>query len=412
MKVYIETYGCAANKSDSEIMSGILIRDGHKIVNSTADADAIIINTCIVKHTTEEKIKFRIKKLKEEFPNKRIIIAGCMVTGEPELAKSFNLPTIGPSSISDISKIVSGELFTSTSSFAEKPILPYAGKKPVRIVEISQGCLGNCSYCITKFARGRQISYKPESILKAVKNAVVSGYKEIWITSQDNSSYGIDIGTNLAELLKKISDIDGDFKVRVGMMNPAFLNDIGNLIEVFKSDKIFKFAHIPVQSGSDRILKLMKRGYTVDDFIGISKDFQKIGATLWTDVIVGFPTESEDDFSDTLEMLKKVRPDFTNISRYSNRPGTKAKKMKQVPTEIKKERSRVASKLVNKISYEKNMEWVGWKGEIIIDEFSHKNYIGRNFAYKPVSVDGEYELGSKVNVKIVKAYTTHLEGAL
>ncbi len=408
MKVYIETYGCAANRNDSEIMAGLLMERGHEMTSDPSTAEVIIVNTCIVKHTTEEKIKSRIRALKKLYPSKRIIIAGCMVTGEPEIAKGFVLPMIGPRSISKVSDVVEGKIHAALNEWSEKPTLPSKSRFPIKIIQLSEGCLGNCSYCITKFARGRLKSYKPEVVVDAVKKAVTHGYKEIWLTSQDNSSYGMDIGTNLHELLERILSVEGDFKIRVGMMNPAFLKDFD--VEIFKDERVFKFVHIPVQSGSNRILGLMKRGYTVEEFEKVVKSFRKIpGITLWTDVIVGFPTETEEEFNETVELIKRIKPDFVNVSRYSNRPGVEARKLKQIPTEVKKERSRLMSKLVDQIAFEKNRSWIGWEGEILIDEYAHGNFIGRNFAYKPVVLE-DGELGATVNVKIVDAAATHLKG--
>ena len=290
---------------------------------------------------------------------------------------------------------------------------------PIWIIQLSEGCLGKCTYCITRFARGKLKSYKPKSIIKSVRTAISKGFKEIWLTSQDNSSYGLDIGTNLAELLKEILKIDGDYKIRIGMMNPMFLKNSSNLIDIFKDERIFKFVHIPVQSGSNKILKLMKRGYTVEEFEHIVKSFRKNpNMTIWTDIIVGFPTETEEEFQMSVELLKRIKPDYVNVSRYSNRPGTEAKKMKQVPTEIKKERSRIMSKLVNQIAFEKNKKWINWNGKILIDEYNEKkkNFIGRNFAYKPVILDNnsnhKISLGSKINVKIVDSASTYLKGIL
>ncbi len=416
MKVYFETYGCAANKNDSEIMKGILYEKHHEIVKSPKDADAIIVNTCIVKHTTEEKIKYRLNFLKKKYPKKRIIIAGCMVTGEPEIAKSFNLPMIGPHSLSKITDIVEGKSNYETKEWIEKPTFPMKPKYPIWTIQISEGCLGNCTYCITKFARGRLKSYKPESIVNSVKRAVSSGFKEIWLTSQDNSAYGLDIGTNLAELLKKILKVEGDYKIRVGMMNPMFLKESDSLIEVFKDERVFKFIHIPVQSGSNRILTLMKRGYNVEDFENVVRNFRKIkNITIWTDIIVGFPTETDEDFEMSMNLIKKMKPDYVNVSRYSNRPGTEAKKMKQIETEIKKERSRLMSKLVNQTAFEKNSAWKSWSGKILIDEYNSlkKNFIGRNFAYKPIILNEDNKklsLGEEVDVKIVDTSSTYLKG--
>ncbi len=284
----------------------------------------------------------------------------------------------------------------------------------VGITEIASGCLGACAYCIVKFARGNLKSRKIEEILKEIENSLKDGCKEIWITSQDCGCYGLDIQMNLADLLRQIVEINGDFKIRVGMMNPNHMKPIlGELIEIYKNPKIYKSIHIPVQSGSDKILKSMRRGYKVKNFEKIVKEFRKIfpNITLSTDIIVGFPSEKESDFKETIEMIKRVRPDIVNISKFAPRPRTKAKRMKQLDNMVIKKRSKRLADLVRKIGMEKNKEWLSKECEILVTEKGkRKNQLmGRNEYYKPVIFEGKKNvMGKFLKVKITNFGLTHL----
>jgi MiaB/RimO family radical SAM methylthiotransferase len=192
------------------------------------------------------------------------------------------------------------------------------------------------------------------------------------------------------------------------MMNPVHTKQILNeLIKVYKNEKIFKFLHLPVQSGSDRILKLMNRGYNAEDFLEIAERFRKEfpQLTFITDIIVGFPSETDEDFKKTIELIEKIKPDIVNISKFGSRSGTEAAKMKQLDAKTVNGRSAVLHKIVKQISLEKNKEWIGWKGEILIDEIgSSGSFIGRNFAYKPIAIKTKENIfGNLIEVKILDA---------
>ncbi len=414
MKVYIETYGCSANFSDSEIMSGLLKEAGHELVDSEKKADAVILNSCYVKDPTERKMKKRIKKLK----NKKLIVAGCFPesdrAGIEEIAPSASL--IGPRNIQNIVEVVESDekIVELGGPGVEKSKLPKKRKNPVvNIVQINEGCLCECSFCITKHSRGRLQSYSIGAIINDVKKSLEEGCKEIWLTSQDTGAYGLDFNRNLAELLNKVSEIKGDFKTRIGMMNPIHaIRILPELIASYKSEKIFKFLHLPIQSGSDRILDKMKRGNSVQEFETIIEKFREAfpKLALSTDVIVGFPSETESDFQKTLDLIERIKPDIVNISRYGARPGTEAAEFEQISGWKKKERSRKLTKLVKKVGLEKNKEWLDWTGEILIDKKGKPgSWIGRNFAYKPIVVRSkENLLGKRLKIKIIKAKPTYL----
>ena len=421
-KIFIKTFGCSANYNNSEIMAGLLIEAGHRIINNPKDADLVIVNTCTVKLPTENKVKKSIREFLKS--KKKIIIAGCMPEVQKDVLKSIapNASFVGVHHTKEISstvdKVSNGSLVDLTGKRNETKLnLPVIRKnKIIQIIQISEGCNGVCTYCIVRLAKGKLFSYPEEEIIKQVKSAVKEGCKEIWLTSQDNSAYGQDINTNLVSLLKKIIDVKGDFKVRIGMMDPNNLMPIlDELITLIKSEKIFKFLHIPIQSGNDEILKAMKRSYTVNDFKKIIKKLRKEipEITISTDLICGFPGETEEKFNDSIKLMKEIKLDVLNISRFWPRPGTEATLMKnQVHGRITKKRSQILTKEFNKICTEKNKKWLNWEGEILVDEIGQEgSFIGRNYCYKPVVIQSkENILGKKVNVKIIKTTNHTLRG--
>jgi len=253
-----------------------------------------------------------------------------------------------------------------------------------------------------------------------VQSDFASGAKEFWITSQDTACYGREMQSNLTELLSTLDVLAGDFKVRVGMMTPNMVTDMQDkLISSFRSDKIFKFLHLPVQSGDNETLKFMRRFYTAEQFKHIVDAFRAEfpDLTLATDVIVGFPGETEEAFENTLELLKEVKPDVTNVSKFFARPKTAAAEIQDGLVdrlEIKR-RSTVAAALVKRISLERNQRWVGWVGEILVDEKGKVEgfWVGRNIAYKPIAVKSSSNLlGKTVRIKVLEASITYLKGMI
>ncbi len=427
MRIYIETYGCSNSQAESEIMAGLLEKAGFNIVNSVSFVDAIIINSCFVKTPTEQKILFRIRELAEKYPEKKLIVAGCMPEASPEKILNIapDVSLISTHHVTEIASVVSrameGERVEMIGKKKEvKLCLPRIRRNPiVGIVPIASGCNSFCAYCATHLAKGELFSYPKEMILKEIAEAVKSGCREIRLTAQDTAAYGSDSQesrTNIANLLNHIDKIQGKFFVRVGMMNPKnALPIIDNLIEAFRSDKVYKFIHIPVQSGSDLILKKMNRGYAAADFKKIVSTFRKAfpRIQIWTDIIVGFPGETEKYFSETFKLIEQIKPDYTNISQYGVREGTMAAKMKQVSSEVKKERSKAASELVRRIAAEKNKLWLNWSGEALVTERKENGWLARNFVYKPIIINtNEKLLGRFVKVKITAATQTTLIGEL
>ncbi|MBL7148014.1 MAG: tRNA (N(6)-L-threonylcarbamoyladenosine(37)-C(2))-methylthiotransferase [Nanoarchaeota archaeon] len=357
VKIDVIVYGCTASKDEGNIIKGLITKEGYKLTKYIKFADVIVIVSCIVKSQTESRIRAKIKEIQLKYPNKKLIVAGCMPEAMTKECRKLapDAPLINTFNTNKIVDVIKNLLKNKRTEFLgkgkeSKLNLVKVHEKEANI-QIAQGCRNRCSFCLTKFAKGDLVSYPEEDIINEIKNLVKKNYKRINITSTDNSCYGFDIGTNLVNLLKKIVKVKGDFKVRVGMMNPGhILNFLDELIEVYKDDKIIKFLHIPIESGSDKILKDMGRGYNVKDFKKIVKRFRKEipNINISTDIIVGFPTEDEKDFNQTLDLIKEVKPEVLNISKFGPRPGTKAAKMKQLKSEIIKDRSRRLTKLYKK----------------------------------------------------------------
>ena len=420
-KIFALVFGCPSNIADYEIALGLLKGAGFGIAKSQEEADLNIIFTCVVKEQTFQKMIFKIKEFTKI--KKPLIVAGCMAKNDSKLIERINpnASIITPDNIEKIVDAVNIAMKGKKVLFIEdsnkpKLNLPRCRKNPfIGIVQISKGCLSNCSYCYEPY-RGKFFSYPLSEIVEEVKSAIESGCKEVWITSLDNGCYGFDIGLDLADLLNEVCKINEKFFVRVGMMNPLHIKKFLNkLIEAYQNEKIFKFIHIPVQSGSNKILKLMRRGYKARDFIQIVKKFRKKIPliTISTDIIVGFPYESERDFKSTIQLIEKTKPDMVNISKFGARFGTEAAKMEQLNRKVVNERSSFLTNLVRKISLENNEKWVGWEGEIFVDEIGKNNsLVGRNFAYKPVVIKANNLLGKFVNVEIFDVSSSCLFGKI
>lgn len=423
VRVFVRSFGCSTNLADGEVLAGCLAEAGYKIVNSALNADLIIYNTCAVKGPTENRM---IEILRGVPAAKKLVVAGCLpLINFERLCREVRFdgvvgPAAGDGIVDVVRRVLMGERVVALKdALKAKPSLklPRVRLNPmVSIVPINYGCLGSCAYCCVVFARGRLRSYSVEEIVERIRQDVNSGVKEFWLTSQDTACYGLDLKTNLAELLNAVCAVDGDFKVRVGMMTPNMaLAILDDLIQAFKNEKVFKFLHLPLQSGDNEVLRLMRRLYTIEDFKHIADTFKTNFPmlTLATDVICGFPGESVEAFEKTMQLITEIKPDIVNISKFFARPGTAAAEMPNAValSEIKR-RSVEASNLARQIAYERNQLWVGWTGEILIDEVGKAgSMVGRNFAYKPIVVKTAGDvLGKTMKVRVVKAFPTHLEG--
>jgi MiaB-like tRNA modifying enzyme len=418
-KIWVESYGCSASFADAEMISGLIVNGGHTLAENSRDADLNLIVTCSVKDATANKMVNRIKRLK----SKPLVVAGCLAKAEPKSVQKFspNASLMGPNSIGKTLQIIDTALLGKKrieleDSDVTKTGLPKVRLNPVvGIVEIASGCMSECTFCQTKLARGDLQSYRLGDIVRQVTHEVQDGCKEVWLTSTDNGCYGLDIGTTLPELVNRVSEIPHEFMIRVGMMNPMYMPKIKmDLVKSFESNKVFKFLHIPVQSGSNQILHEMKRGHTAETFRDVVRKFRDRFEkfTISTDIIVGFPGETQEDFDHTIQLVKETRPDVVNLSRYSQRPGTPAAEMIQIPVTEVKNRSRRLFDIINKISLQNNQEWIGWTGMVLFDEQTDDMVRGRNFAYKPVFVEEPVKIGDKARVTINRATNHGLYGTI
>jgi len=425
IKYYLETYGCSLNSADSDIIVGNLAEIEGNRVESIDTADLIILNTCGVKEPTEDRIISRLEKLATG--KTPMIIAGCLPKiSLTRVEKAFPeyAAIIGPQSIESLSDIIPrildgerGIVHLESDDVSKLKWLEGPPNSVICTIPICEGCLGSCAYCAVRFARGGVKSHSKREIYSTIERCVQAEYREIRITSQDLGTYGVDIDSNLVELLTMIDHIQGQHRFRLGMFNPNLvLDSINELVQVMNSDHFFKFFHIPLQSGSNAILKTMGRKYTTEEWEKIVDVVRQTfnDSTIATDIIVGFPGETEEDFELTMDLISKIRPEVVNISKYGDRPGTLASKAQnKVDTSAKKDRSRRLTKLVNEILEEKNKSWMNWSGPVIVTEKgSRGGLMCRNPSYKPIIINDDVELGAIVTIQVIDAKRTHLLGKI
>jgi MiaB-like tRNA modifying enzyme len=401
------------------MISGLIQNGGHTLANNSTDSDLNIVVTCSVKDSTANKMMYRINSLK----TKPLIVAGCLPKAEKDTIEKFseNASLLGPNSLGKTLQVINSTLKGTKQIALEDSDLSKVGLPKVRlnpavgIIEIANGCMSECTFCQTKISKGDLNSYRLGDIVRQVQTEINEGCKEVWLTSTDNGCYGFDIGTDLPSLVNAIVDIPNEFMIRVGMMNPMYMPRIKEkLIESFDNDKVFKFLHIPVQSGSDKVLHDMKRGHTAGTYREIVNKVKERFSefTISTDIIVGFPSETEEDFQKTISLLDETKPDVVNLSKYSARPGTDAAELKQIDAAEVKRRSKIIFEQISKLSMESNRKWIGWKGKVLFDETIDEGIKGRNFAYKPVFVDGEIKIGQAYTVEIIDATVKRLVGKI
>lgn len=393
-KFFVLNYGCAANKAYSEALREKLLKSGALEAEDLESANMVIINSCTVKGATESKIVAEIKKLKSK--GKEVIVTGCMAVAQPGMVSHF----VGRSNTISLEELIG------------RNGLPALPKRPssryTHIVPISRGCLGHCTYCITKLAVGRLRSYSKEEIIDSIISGLKEGAKEIFLTAQDLAIYGQDRGENkLIELLEAIDKIPFNFIVRLGMMTPnGFENVAEPLVDLVKSsDKFYKFLHLPLESGDDRILKLMGREYDSSTFrrlVNFSKE-QISNLNFTTDIIVGFPTEDEEAFNNTRNLICELKPFKVNISKFTPRPHTLAAYFPKVKSEVINERTKELSKIVRKLSKEHKEALVKSKIKAIpLKKLSEGIYFGRSVNYVSLIINSsrKIELGTIEEVTV------------
>lgn len=410
MKFYIETFGCTSNQGNSQDLAQALQENGH-IPASLDEADAVIVNTCAVTEKTERKVLSRLSLLQGE----RLIVAGCLPAAIPESVRNVScrrcLGLLNRSSAAMISEIFNETCFQDNLQPGPAPATEH---DLCAVVNVAEGCNGSCSYCIVARARGRLKSRRAEDVVLDVEKMAAQGAAEVQISAQDTAAYGSDTGTNLGELLERLVKVPGDFMLRVGMMNPnSALLIKDQLLRSFQSPKIYRFLHIPVQSGSEGILRSMGRRYSGQDFLKLVSAFRSDhpDMTIITDVIIGFPGETDDDFKETMSLIEILQPDKVNITRFSARPGTSASRLYDMPDRIKKDRSREMTELWLKIAAQRNQRYQGAVLQARVIESGRDGTMkARAENYLGIVVKGRPEPGSIVRVEVTDSNPFYVSG--
>ncbi|VVA94997.1 unnamed protein product [Arabis nemorensis] len=348
--IYIKTFGCSHNQSDSEYMAGQLTAFGYALTEVPDDADLWLINTCTVKSPSQSAMSTLISRGRSG--KKPLVIAGCVPQGSRDLKELEGISVVGVQQIDRVVEIVEETLKGHEVRLLNRKTLPALDLPKVRknnfieILPINVGCLGSCTYCKTKHARGHLGSYTVDSLVERVRTVISQGVKEIWLSSEDTGAYGRDIGVNLPILLNAIVKelpSDQSTMLRIGMTNPPFiLEHLKEIAAILRHPCVYTFLHVPVQSGSDSVLTAMNREYTLSDFRTVVDTLTELvpGMQIATDIICGFPGETDEDFSQTVELIKDYKLSQVHISQFYPRPGTPAAKMKKVQSKIVKQRSR------------------------------------------------------------------------
>ena len=387
LRLYTETYGCTYNQGDTEKLIEIAKSRNCTITTDPHEADAVLINTCIVIDKTEQHMYERL----ELFANKKLFITGCLApVAEAKLRARF------PNAV-----IIHDEVI--------HPCWREVGTvSPGRaaVLQIARGCPGHCTYCITRIARGKLVSFPMEDIVAQAKSLAAAGAAEIQLTAQDTAAWGLDLPGNvrLPDLLRELCKIEGDFKIRIGMANPdTLLPILDDFLDAIRDEKIFLFLHIPVQSGSDAVLKLMGRRYTSAQYEAIITAARKAypDIRICTDYIAGFCNETDADADVSVLQILRTRPGKVNITRFSVRPMTPAAKMKRVPEPVKKARSKALTDAVNRVYDETCDSWIGRQADCIVTEVVKEGSVtARDRTYQNIVISENLPIGTKCRVVI------------
>ncbi|XP_029799938.1 threonylcarbamoyladenosine tRNA methylthiotransferase isoform X2 [Suricata suricatta] len=425
-KIWMRTWGCSHNNSDGEYMAGQLAAYGYEITDNAADADLWLLNSCTVKNPAEDHFRHSIKKAQEE--NKKIVLAGCVPQAQPRQDYLKGLSIIGVQQIDRVVEVVEetikghsvrllGQKKSNGKRLGGAPLdLPKIRKNPlIEIISINTGCLNACTYCKTKHARGNLASYPIDELVDRAKQSFQEGVCEIWMTSEDTGAYGRDVGTSLPALLWKLVEVVPEgAMLRLGMTNPPYiLEHLEEMAKILNHPKVYAFLHIPVQSASDTVLMEMKREYCVADFRRVV-DFLKEkvpGITLATDIICGFPGETDQDFQETVKLVEEYKFPSLFINQFYPRPGTPAAKMPQVPAQVKKQRTRDLSRVFH--SYNPYDHKIGQRQQVLVTEesFDSKFYVAHNRFYEQVLVPKDPTfMGKMIEVDIYEAGKHFMKG--
>ena len=402
MSIWFEGYGCTANQGETIEMRDHANELGHELALNSDAAETVVLGTCTVIESTQNKMERRISELMDQ--GKNVIVSGCMATADSKVLNSKfpDAPLVSPGDIEGL-----GDLIGRGGCKPEKQESPLS-----TILPISSGCLGRCTYCATLRARGRVTSRSINDIFFKAQYAIDCGSKELLLTSQDNGAFGADSDTSLELLLNELSHLDGDFRLRVGMLNPMLVSGRSeSMAKAWGDSRTYKFLHLPIQSGSQKILDSMVRDHILEDFWEVVDTFRSYYPEMMiiTDVITGFPGENEEDHQATVDLLKRLLPDLVNITRFSPRQGTPAAKLKRLNGKIVKDRSRQLTSLRQDLGAKSFKRFVGRKTSVLsIENQRPGSTLCRDENYRPIIVKEELPLGQLYNVEIVKSDYAYL----
>ena len=409
MRYFVESYGCTMNYGEGAELAERMDALGHERAASAAEADVVVLNTCTVVDTTERRMIRRMNELKAA--GKGVVVAGCMAKAQPSRI-AVRLPdslVIPPESYPDFSRLVS-------SCYGRGAPLGAGRGALTGIIPVAQGCRGACSYCITKLARGDLVSRPPGAVKERFDRMVGDGAREILIAAQDTGCYGRDIGTDLGELVRSLLERGGEYRVRIGMMNPnSLIPVLDSVLDVFEDERVYRFLHIPVQSGSDAVLERMGRQYTAGDFLSLVARVRGRypDMSIATDLIAGFPGETDEDHARSVALIRALRADTVNITRFSARPGTAAFGMEQINGRISKARSTELTAAKNETEKSVNDGMVGRECRALVTESSADgSVIARTGNYRPIVIKGAVQLGTFIDARIADARPTYLLGEI
>ena len=424
-KIFFKTYGCSHNVSDSEFMMGMLVKYGFSIVKTLEEADLCIFNSCTVKNPSQEAAVNSVSRA--QAMGKKIVVTGCVPQADENVPLLNQVSLVGVSDIHSIVNVVEetlkGNRVVAVGKSSDLPDITEMPKirrnKLIEIIAVSTGCLGQCTYCKTKHARGELGSYPISVIATRARSAIAEGVKQIWLTSEDLGAYGIDIGTDIVSLLDSLMmeiEKTPDVMLRLGMTNPPYMMQHAHAVaKILTHPQVFEFLHVPVQSGSNSVLRDMRREYTSEDFEELVQILRERipNITIATDIICGFPNESEDDHEDTIRLIQKHRFPVINISQFYPRPGTPAAHMTRVPTKIAKARSGQVTKLFESYTNNDHLRdlivkvWFDYPG----DQDSPTQSVGHTKNYTKVIVPFSPELpGTSRSVRVTSTHKWDVRG--
>ncbi len=427
LKVYVETYGCQMNLADTEIVLGIMSKSGYSPTYTMNDADVVLLNTCSVREHAEEKIRQRLNTIKSQKVNKPNLVVGVLGCMAERLrsnlldGKKVDI-VVGPDEYRRLPQLLEGALagtqglgvrLSRTETYDD--ILPFRAEGISAWISVMRGCDKFCTFCIVPFTRGRERSRSLAGVVGEVEQLAKQGIREITLLGQNVNSYR-DGDYDFADLLDAVARVDRSVRVRFTTSHPQDLSD--KLIDTIAGNgNLCKYIHLPVQSGSTRVLDAMNRTYTREDYLGLVRKIRSRipGVALSTDIISGFPTETESEHAETLSLMEEVRYDGAYMFKYSPREGTPAYKMgDDVPDEVKGRRLSEIISLQQRISYEINESVIGRIFEVMVDGTSRKSeaqFSGRTDSNKTVVFPGgPFKTGEVVRVKIGRASMATLFG--